>query len=154
MPPKRRSLHLVGASSSANATLQGSGGAQRKLKAEITEIKTLNTIYRDHCVQCGRSPVIEEFNNRRLLTDILAAVDLSSIAPALKAFGIYHDGHLYLLNVLSPTERRDVLRGVPNVTAIDTYALIKDLENRTAGRDHTDVSTLFLSTLYNQQRHQ
>ncbi|KAF9267878.1 hypothetical protein L218DRAFT_651352 [Marasmius fiardii PR-910] len=129
-------------SQSAPRGPQRSFGTQ--IKAEVTEVKMLNTrgeIYRDHCIQCGNTPVIEDSDDhgRRVLKDILAAVDLSSAAPALKAFGMYHDGHLHLLDVLKPTERRDVMKGIPNVPVINAYALIKHLEERATGRDSSSA---------------
>ncbi|KAF9267889.1 hypothetical protein L218DRAFT_984752 [Marasmius fiardii PR-910] len=145
-PPKgrRRSLHLVDASPIRERTTGSTSQTQpqRFVRAAETqrnlnqiEKVTTRAIYRDDCIQCGKPPIINE-PDKCLLNDILLATDLSSVAPLLKSFGIHHDGHLYLLDLLNATERRDVLKGIPNIPAIDTYALIKHLENRIAGRDH------------------
>ncbi|KAF9267891.1 hypothetical protein L218DRAFT_651928 [Marasmius fiardii PR-910] len=57
-------------------------------------------------------------------------LDIPGIASSLRSFGIRHDDHLELLEVLGSVERRDVLKNIPNVSAIDAFALIRHLEKQ------------------------
>ncbi|KAJ8072347.1 hypothetical protein AAF712_007889 [Marasmius tenuissimus] len=69
-----------------------------------------------------------DYVQERELSKILQALDLTELFDALREYGIEHDTHVRLLRSLSSTERREVLKGIPNVHIIDAYALASHLD--------------------------
>ncbi|KAF9267895.1 hypothetical protein L218DRAFT_1073966 [Marasmius fiardii PR-910] len=120
-PPKchLRSLHLVNTHPMRERTTGSTSQAKPQHFGRATEMQ-----------------VTQEQFTTMIAYNAEILLRLRTIAPLLKLFGIHHDGHLYLLHLLKPTERREVLKGIPSVPAVDTYVLIKHLENWITGRDY------------------
>ncbi|KAL0578973.1 hypothetical protein V5O48_003013 [Marasmius crinis-equi] len=86
-----------------------------------------HTPYTDRCLFCEERSTSETPINQRL-KDLLTANALTDVAPAMRSFGIYHDGHLELLHALSVDERLKVVRDIPGVPhGIDAFDLEKML---------------------------
>ena len=82
-----------------------------------------NITYIDACIVCGHPAKHDETIRDQQLDRLLRADELKDLKPDLKSFGIYHDGHLELLQNLRADERLKIIRPIPDVASIDGFYL-------------------------------
>ncbi|KAJ8075041.1 hypothetical protein PM082_019368 [Marasmius tenuissimus] len=88
---------------------------------------TSNLPYIDTCIVCGNPSIASGAAQNQQLKELLDEGKVEDLETILKAFGIYHDGHLGLLQVLRIDERLEILRSIPDIVGVDAFCLEKVL---------------------------
>ncbi|KAL0065469.1 hypothetical protein AAF712_007533 [Marasmius tenuissimus] len=88
---------------------------------------TSNLPYIDTCIVCGNPSIASGAAQNQQLKKLLDEGKVEDLETILKAFGIYHDGHLGLLQVLRIDERLEILRSIPDIVGVDAFCLEKVL---------------------------
>ncbi|KAK1215295.1 hypothetical protein PQX77_022086 [Marasmius sp. AFHP31] len=84
---------------------------------------TTDLPYIDTCIVCGKPSIFGGATQNQQLKELLDEGKLKDLGANLKAFGIYHDGHLELLQVLRVDERLEILRSLPDIVGVDAFCL-------------------------------
>ncbi|KAI3608090.1 hypothetical protein WG66_004866 [Moniliophthora roreri] len=100
------------------------------------DARTLVEKYPEVCNLCGTPPQILEEHQAELI-NFLTTNNMTDVFPALKSFGVLHDGHLRILMSLDNHDQDEVMAGI--LSRPDMMAFMKHLRHASVSISNSDV---------------